>query len=205
MFSPSLFNTVNDALNYAEKVFLNADLCYGHGTDNAWDEAVALTFCTLNIPFTSEPSILEQSITQQESEKLIALYQQRITTRMPAPYLVQQAWFCGLPFYVDERVIIPRSPIAELIENQFSPWIAPEKVHRVLDLCCGSACIAIACAYAFPTIEIDAADISADALDVAHINVAGHRLTQRMQLFESDLFATIPAQQYDVTSHPFKC
>jgi ribosomal protein L3 glutamine methyltransferase len=129
---------------------------------------------------------------------VLDLYQQRIEQRKPAAYITNEAWFCGLSFYVDERVLIPRSPMAEIIQHQFSLWISPDRVENILDLCTGSGCIAIACAYAFEQSWIDASDISADALAVAKINRQNHDLENRLNLIESSLFESIPEKRYDI-------
>ncbi len=191
-------DTLQQALEYAEHAFEQAGLYYGHGTDNAWDEAVWLTFHTLAIPYDSDRSVLSRELTVAEKTALENLYQQRITSRKPAAYLLQEAWFCGLPFYVDERVIVPRSPIAELIEEYFHPWFSADKVPHILDLCCGSACIAIACAHAFPEAPIDAVDIDEAVLAVAAINVEKHGLQEQVTLIQSDLFAAISDRKYDI-------
>ena len=193
-----MFNSVAEALHWAEENFNNADLYYGHGTDNAWDDAVALTLYALDLPIDADPSVLQRSLTDAETKRLMDLYQQRIEKRIPAPYLTQQAWFCGLPFYVDERVIVPRSPLGELIERQFTPWVDPERVKNILDLCTGSACIGIACAYVFPTAKIDALELSTAALEVAKINTAQHRVNDRVRLLNSDLFSALQHEKYDI-------
>lgn len=190
--------TIRDFIRYAASHFLEANLYYGHGTDNAWDEASALVLHALYLPHDVSPAVLDAHLIETERLKLFELFDKRIHQRIPAPYLTHEAWFAGLSFYVDERVLIPRSPIAELIENQFQPWIEPEKVHRILDLCTGSACIAIACAKAFPDAAIDASDISAPALAVAKINVLRHHVQDQVTLHESDLFNSLPANAYDI-------
>ncbi len=169
----------------------------GHGTDNSWDEALHLTLPLLNIAFDASPDVLQRVLSASELEQLCAVREQRIVQRIPTPYLTQQAWFCGLPFYVDRRVLIPRSPLGELIDEGFYPWLQKEP-QRILDLCCGSACIAIACALAFPEAQVDAADISADALAVAAINVAQHGVQDRVQCVASDLFAGLAGRRYDL-------
>lgn len=201
---PQKFTTVRDALEYAEHAFSEAGLYFGHGTDNAWDEAVALVIAVLDLPPDVDNSVLTQALTEAQSARCDELFQLRLEKRIPSAYLTQQTWFCGLPFHVDERVIIPRSPIAELIQDQFSPWVEATHIKRVLDLCCGSACIAIACAYAFPDAKVDAVDISNDALAVAKINVAEHHLAERVALMQSDVFSAID-KQYDiiVTNPPY--
>lgn len=191
-------STVGDALNWAAEQFENAKLFYGHGTDNAWDEAVALVLYVLQLPINTGREIMETKLSQQQQEKIHNLVHKRIKERKPVAYLTQQTWFAGLQFYVDERVIIPRSPMAELIQHRFSPWIKSEKVGRILDLCTGSGCIAIACAAEFPAAQVDAVDISDDALAVALINVKQHGLAERVHLIKSDLFAELNGRKYDV-------
>jgi len=190
--------TIRDFIRYATSRFNESGLYYGHGTDNAWDEAVALVLHTLHLPHDMNPHILDAHLIATEQSQILGLIQQRIEKRIPVPYLTHEAWFAGLPFYVDERVLVPRSPIAELIENQFQPWVSSEQVHTILDLCTGSGCIAIACAQAFPEAHIDASDISPEALAVAKINVLRHRLEHQVQLHQSDLFLALPKQQYDI-------
>ncbi len=190
--------TLRDFLRWAVSRFNEAGLCYGHGADSAWDEALALILATLHLPHDVDRSLLDARLTQAEREQLYKLIEQRISERVPVAYLTHQAWFAGLSFYVDERVLVPRSPIAELIENQFEPWIKPDKVHAILDLCTGSGCIAIACAKAFPESTVDASDISADALAVAKINTLRHEVADQVTLYQSDLFSQLPPKKYDV-------
>ncbi|HQQ74602.1 MAG TPA: 50S ribosomal protein L3 N(5)-glutamine methyltransferase [Pseudomonadales bacterium] len=168
----------------------------GHGTDNSWDEALHLTLPLLGISFDANPAVLQRVLSADEQALLQSALQRRIEGRIPTPYITRQAWFGGLPFYVDERVLIPRSPLGELIEDGFYPWLQHEPA-RILDLCCGSACIAIACAVAFPGALVDAADISVDALAVAAVNVERYK-DAGVTLIESDLFAGMSAQRYDV-------
>lgn len=193
-----LFKTVAEALHWALKAFTAAGLCYGHGTDNAWDDAVALTLPVLGLPVDANKHVLQHCLSFAESKQLQRLYRRRIEERIPVPYLTQQAWFCGLLFYIDERVIIPRSPLAELIVQQFLPWIAPDRVRRILDLCTGSGCIAIACANAFPDAKVDALEFSTDAIAVAKINVTQHQLENRVRVLQSDVFATLTDERYDI-------
>ena len=188
--------TIRDFIRFATSRFNEAGIYYGHGTDNAWDEAVALTLHTLHLRHDINPAILAANLIQEERVKLLDLINQRVTQRTPVPYLTHEAWFANLPFYVDERVLIPRSPMAELIENNFQPWI--ENVNDILDLCTGSACIAIASAKAFPEARIDASDISPEALQVAKINVLRHAVEDQIHLYESDLFTAIPQKKYDI-------
>jgi len=152
-------STIRDVLRYAITKMNQADLFYGHGTDNAWDDALALIFDTLHLSHEQQKILLDARLTTDEKKSLADLLLKRIDKRIPTSYLTKTAWFADLPFYVDERVIIPRSPFAELIETEFSPWIAPENVNRILDLCTGSACIAIASAYYMPDAIVDAVDI----------------------------------------------
>jgi ribosomal protein L3 glutamine methyltransferase len=145
-----------------------------------------------------DPLLLQALLTNDEKERLCQQLERRIISRVPVPYLTHQAYFCDLTFYVDERVLIPRSPIAELIQQQFAPWVDAESVTRVLDLCTGSGCIAIACCYAFPEALVDAVDISKEALEVAEINRQRHELQDVLTLIESDCFAEVPLTTYDI-------
>ncbi len=190
--------TIRDFLRFATSRFNEAGLFYGHGTDNAWDEATALVLHTLHLPHDSNPNILDARLTTPERESLYKMIERRIHERIPLAYLTHEAWFAHMPFYVDERVLIPRSPIAELIENQFQPWVNADSVHHILDLCTGSGCIAIACAKYFPTAEIDAADISHDALAVAKINVLKHQVEDQVKLFQGNLFDPLKNKKYDL-------
>jgi ribosomal protein L3 glutamine methyltransferase len=190
--------TIRDYIRYAMSRFNEAGLYYGHGTDNAWDEVIALILHTLHLPHHLDKSLLDANLLTSEREKILSLIDKRAIKRLPVPYLTNEAWFAGLSFYVDDRVLIPRSPIAELIENHFAPWIDENKVHSILDLCTGSGCIAIACAMAFPESTIDASDISKDALAVAKINVLRHDVEEQVHLYESDLFANLPQKKYDI-------
>jgi ribosomal protein L3 glutamine methyltransferase len=183
--------------------FNEAGLHYGHGTESAWDEAVALILHSLFLPHSINPSILDAHLTKPEKEKLYKLIERRIQERVPVPYLTNEAWFAGLPFYVDERVLIPRSPFSELIENHFQPWIPSDQIYDILDLCTGSGCIAIACARAFPDAQVDACDISPDALAVAKINLLRHDISDQVHFYESDLFNSLPKKTYDlIISNP---
>lgn len=190
--------TLADILHYAEERFEGSKLFYGHGTENAWDEAIALVFPLLKIPYDAEESVLQRMISSEELSYLLNKIEKRIKERIPVPYLTQEAYFCGLPFYVDERVLIPRSPIAELIEHQFAPWIQPEKVKSIVDIGTGSACIPIACAYAFPEAKIDAVDIDQDALEVAKLNIERHKLIHQVELIQSNLFSHLANKKYDI-------
>ena len=190
--------TVRDFIRWGASRFAAAGLFFGHGTDNALDESAALVMHALRLDHGQPDTCLDGVLTATEREQVIELIEARIETRKPAAYLTHEAWFAGLSFYVDERVIVPRSPIAELIEERFVPWVDPQQVGAVLDLCTGSGCIGIACAHAFPGARVDAVDISPDALAVARRNVDRHGLGQRIRLVESDLFGGVGGGCYDV-------
>ncbi len=175
-----------------------ARLVYGHGTDNARDEAVALVFHVMKVPHDSPRSVLSKRVSGAQQARVDELLSRRIDGRVPLAYLTHEAWFAGLPFYVDQRVLIPRSPIAELIVNRFSPWVDPPRVRRVLDMGTGSGCIALACAKAFPRARVDAVDIDEAALQVAQINRRRLRLTRRVRLVKSDHFAALSGSYYDI-------
>lgn len=190
--------TILDFLRYSLSKATKAHLYYGHGTDNAYDDMRSLILRSLSLPYDIDPHLLNARLISSEKTHLCQQLDKRINQRVPVPYLIKEAYFFDLPFYVDERVLIPRSPIAELISNQFSPWVDAEKVDRILDLCTGSACIAIACCYAFPDAQVDAVDISTDALAVATINCDQLEVGDQLALFESDCFSNVPMQKYDV-------
>lgn len=192
------FQSIIDFLRFGLSRANAASLYYGHGTDNAWDDILALVLGSLYLPADVDPLLLNAQLTQDEKTLLAQQLKKRIVDRVPVPYLTHEAWFCGLTFYVDERVLIPRSPIAELIHHQFSPWIDSDQVERVLDLCTGGGCIAIACCHAFPKTRVHAVDISQDALAVAEINRQRHAVQDQLTLFESDCFDAVPAIQYDI-------
>ena len=195
--------SLRDMIYFGATAFEGASLYYGHGTDNALDEAAFLAFFALKEPQDFSDEKLDMSLSLDDVAKVNDFFQKRIETRQPAAYLTHEAWFAGLPFYVNENVLVPRSPIAELIEEQFQPWVTPEKVNRILDLCTGSGCIAIACAMAFPEAEVDAADISKAALAVAEKNITKHQLENRLNIIESDLFSNLKNQRYDlIVSNP---
>jgi ribosomal protein L3 glutamine methyltransferase len=190
--------TIRDYIRWGMSRFNEADLFYGHGTDNAQDEAAYLVLHTLNLPPQIHDSFFDGRLTETERKRVVSILMRRVDERIPSPYLTHEAWFAGMPFYVDERVLIPRSPIAELIEAQFQPWAKPEQVANILDLCTGSACIAIACAAAFPEAQVDAADISEDALSVAQRNISDFGLEEQMRAVQSDLFSNLKGCKYDI-------
>jgi ribosomal protein L3 glutamine methyltransferase len=183
--------------------FEAAGLTYGHGTDNAIDEAAWLVFSTLGLSHDDAPAVYATDVAASDVASIEALATRRIDERAPLAYLLNEAWFCGLRFYVDERVLVPRSPFAELIALAFAPWMAPGAVRRAADLGTGSGCMAIAMAYAFPEAHVDAVDISDDALAVAAINLREHGLEGRVRLVRSDFFDELGDERYDlVVSNP---
>ncbi|WP_045223563.1 50S ribosomal protein L3 N(5)-glutamine methyltransferase [Methyloterricola oryzae] len=195
----SALTTLRDYVRWGASRFNQAKLCFGHGTVNAIDEAAALVLHAIHQPHDLPAGYFNCVLSLEEREDVLNLLQRRIEERLPAAYLTGEAWFAGLAFKVDPRVLVPRSPIAELIEQRFSPWIGePEAVEDILDLCTGSGCIAIACAYAFPDADVDAVDISADALDVAASNVERHEVEDQVSLYQGDLFAALPEKRYDI-------
>jgi len=195
--------TIRDYIRWGASRFTEAKLFHGHGTATAIDEAAALIFHTLHLPYDLAECYFSAKLTTEERGEVLALINRRVDERIPLAYLTHEAVFAGLTFYVDERVLVPRSPFAELIREQFSPWVDPDRVNHILDLCTGSACIAIACAYAFPDALVDAVDLSPDALEVAKINVAQHKLEDQLTLHHSDLLSAVPAQKYDlIVSNP---
>ncbi|WP_103035544.1 50S ribosomal protein L3 N(5)-glutamine methyltransferase [Castellaniella caeni] len=192
--------TLRDLLRWAITRFRGANLVFGHGSDNAWDEAVYLLLHALHLPLDTLEPFLDARLLERERQRCVDLIHERVNTRKPAAYLTGEAWLQGERFLVDERVIVPRSPIAELLGEQLSPWIDdPQAVHQVLDLCTGSGCLAILAALAFEDAQVDAVDISADALAVAQSNIALHGLQGRVRALRSDLLKQVPAErQYDL-------
>lgn len=204
--TPNDFSTIRDFLRYAVSRFNDAKLFFGHGSSNAFDEAAYLILHTLKLPLDKLEPFLDARLLPNETEALLKMIERRTVERVPAAYLTNEAWLGDYRFYVDERVIVPRSFIAELIPEQFAPWVAdPEAVTNILELCTGSGCLPIMLADAFPNAQIDAVDISADALAVARRNVEDYELQDRINLFESDLYAKLPAKKYDliVTNPPY--
>jgi ribosomal protein L3 glutamine methyltransferase len=195
--------TITDFVRWGASRFAEAGLHYGHGTDNPVDEALVLVRHALHLGHDLPREFYAARLTDAEKRAVVELLERRITERVPAPYLTGEAWFAGLPFCVDRRVLIPRSPFAELIDNGFEPWLDPGRLERVLDLCTGSGCIAIACGLAFPAAEVDAVELSPEALEVARRNVARHAVEDRVVLLEGDLWAPVSGRRYDlIVSNP---
>ena len=203
---PPGFNTVRDLLRLAVTQFNEADLFFGHGSNNAFDEAAYLILKTLSLPVDRLDPFLDARLTEEEAERVYATLQLRIHKRMPAAYLTNEAWLQGYRFYVDQRVIVPRSFIAEMIMEQFSPWVLePYSIKTILELCTGSGCLAIMMADAFVNAQIDATDLSSEALEVAAVNVLDYDLNGRINLVRSDIFDNVPHKKYDliVTNPPY--
>ncbi|WP_407297126.1 50S ribosomal protein L3 N(5)-glutamine methyltransferase [Stutzerimonas zhaodongensis] len=200
--SPSQLRTLRDHIRWAVSRFHAEHLFFGHGTDNAWDEARQLVLGALHLPWEIADSYLDCRLEKDEREHLQGLLRRRIEQRIPTAYLLGQAWFCGLPFIVNDQVLIPRSPIGQLIERRFEPWLAKEPA-RILDLCTGSGCIGIACAYEFLDAEVVLADLSFEALEVANRNIEQHGLEDRVYTVQGDGFEGLPKQRFDlIVSNP---
>jgi ribosomal protein L3 glutamine methyltransferase len=191
-------HSITDFIRWGASRFNEAGLFFGHGTDNALDEAAALVLHSLHLPPDLPAVWFNARLTQDERSRLFSQLQRRIDERMPVPYLTGEAWFAGLRFLVNRDVLIPRSPIAELVEKGFEPWIESAKIEYLLDLCCGSGCIGIAAAAYLPDCEVDLTDISESALQVASDNVKEHGLVNRVHVIRSDLFAAVGGKRYDV-------
>ncbi|MDD5392705.1 MAG: 50S ribosomal protein L3 N(5)-glutamine methyltransferase [Thiothrix sp.] len=190
--------TIKDYIRWGASRFAEAELSFSHGMASAIDEAAYLVLHTLFMPVDTPDLYFDSRLTIVEREAVADILQQRVETRKPAAYLTNEGWLCGLPFYVDERVLVPRSPIAEYIEKQFAPWIEANDVNSILDLCTGSGCIGIACAYAFPHARVDLSDISANALEVAQANIERHNLIGQAEAIQSDLFEGLRGRKYDI-------
>lgn len=197
--------TLRDYLRWTLSEMNRHEVYFGHGHDEAWNEALQLVFNAVDLPWDSSLELLDTRLLPAERAKIVEYVVQRCQQRRPLPYITGEAWFMGLPFNVDERVLIPRSPIAQLIEQEFQPWLGDVDVERVLDLCTGSGCIGIACAYAFEHAEVDLVDLSDDALAVANTNIARHELEDRVRAIHSDLFNALDGEVYDliVTNPPY--
>lgn len=197
-------HTIQDMLRWSVSRFSAANIWYGHGTDNPWDEAVQLVLPSLYLPLDIPEDMRNARLTPSERHRIVERVIRRVNERIPVAYLTNKAWFCGHEFYVDERVLVPRSPIGELINHHFSGLIDNAPRH-ILDMCTGSGCIGIACAYAFPEADVDVVDISVDALAVTERNIEAHGLEQQVTPMRSDLFRDLPKVQYDiiVTNPPY--
>lgn len=190
--------TLRDFVRYAASVFGGSNLFFGHGTASALDEAAALVLFALKLPYETPGGYFAARLTLAEKAQVLDLIERRLHERVPLAYLTHEAPFAGLSFYVDERVLVPRSPIAELIEQQFQPWIDADAVDGILDLCTGSGCIAIACAHAFPDARVDAADISSEALEVARINIDRLGVKDQVEAVRSDVYSELQGRSYDI-------
>ncbi len=190
--------SLRDFMRFAMTAFAAYAVHYGHGTDNALDEAAYLILQALHLPADLDSSWLDARLCHSERQHLVELVRQRCVERIPTAYLVNRAWFAGLEFQADARALVPRSPLAELIQNGFAPWVDAEHVQRILDLCTGGGSIALACAHYFPEAEVDAVDLSEDALALAHENRAALHLDEQVELLQGDLFAPVHGRRYDV-------
>ncbi|SDU26757.1 50S ribosomal protein L3 N(5)-glutamine methyltransferase [Geopseudomonas guangdongensis] len=198
----SRLRSIRDLIRWGVSQFHAHELFFGHGTDNAWDEARLLVLGALHLPWEISADYLDCRLEADELEAVRALLLRRIEARIPAAYLLGEAWFCGLPYVVDERVLVPRSPIGELIEGRFAPWLQGTPA-RILDLCTGSGCIGIACAHAFPAAEVVLADLSFEALEVANLNIERHGVEERVYTVQGDGFDGLPGQRFDlIVSNP---
>jgi ribosomal protein L3 glutamine methyltransferase len=204
MTDTAVLSTLRDWLRYAVSRFQGAGLFFGHGSVNAYDEAANLILHTLHLPAERLETFLDARLTPQECDALAAILKRRIEERLPAAYLTHEAWLGDFKFYVDERVIVPRSYLAELLEDSLAPWIPePEAVENALDLGTGSGCLAVLMAYAFPNARIDASDVSPEGLEVAQRNICAYGLEERVRLLHSDLFAALGGRRYDlIISNP---
>jgi len=196
-------NTLLDFMRWGASQFVKAKLSYSHGLSSPLDESVYLVLRTLRLPVDTPEIYWQSKLTNSEIDSIIQTFKKRVEQKIPAAYIMKEGWFAGLQFTVDERVLIPRSPIAELVESQFTPWVNPDEVESILDLCTGCGCIGIACAYAFPQAKIDLSDLSEDALAVADLNIAQHDANNRITTYQSDLFAFLlkdglESKQYDI-------
>lgn len=194
--------TVRDYLRYASTQFAASPLFFGHGTDNVWDEAVQLVMRSLNLPLENNTLFLDARLTRDERAMILDRIERRVNNRVPLAYLLGEAWFMGMPFHVDERVLVPRSPIGELLENGLQPWLGDTEVNRILDLCTGSGCIGIGAAMVFEDAEVDLSDISEDALAVAETNIDLHDVRNRVRTVKSDVFDNITGRYDVILSNP---
>ncbi|MBB6091562.1 ribosomal protein L3 glutamine methyltransferase [Povalibacter uvarum] len=197
--------TVEDLIRHGAALFAQANLWFGHGTDNAFDEAAELVFFSAGLRHEDAPKVYSRELSARHREDVLQLFERRIRERVPVAYLTHRMWFAGHEFYVDERVLVPRSPIAELIEAGFEPWIEADRIRSVVDIGTGSGCIAIAAALALPDAKVDAADISDDALAVTRMNIERHNVADRVRAVRSDVFSALKGRRYDVivTNPPY--
>ncbi|MFO8140402.1 MAG: 50S ribosomal protein L3 N(5)-glutamine methyltransferase [Marinobacter sp.] len=195
-------HTIRDFLRYASSRFAASPLYFGHGTDNVWDEAVQLVLRSVHLPLENNNVFLDARLVRTERELIVERIDRRINERVPVAYLLGEGWFMGMPFNIDERVLVPRSPIGELLENGLQPWLGMQPVQRILDLCTGSGCIGIGAASVFDEAEVDLSDISEDALEVAESNIELHGLQGRVRTVRSDVFANIEGQYDVILSNP---
>jgi ribosomal protein L3 glutamine methyltransferase len=195
--------TARELIVAGAELFDTAELAFAHGTDNALDEAAVLVLYALGMDFSVPDSALDERQDPERIGRAVQLLEQRAQTRKPAAYLTGETWFAGMPFFVDERVLVPRSPLAELVESRFEPWIESRKVRRVLDLCTGSGCIGIACGHYFPQAEVVVTDVSAAALQVARINIDRHGLSGQVTPLLSNVYSALEGRRFDiVVSNP---
>ncbi len=195
-------SSLQDFVHWGARRFLEHGLHFGHGTDNALDEARWLVLHALGLDPQSSGELPDLDLSRAQREAVAEIIERRISSRKPAAYLTGEAWFAGLKFYLDERVLVPRSPVAEWVERAFEPFVDPVRVSRILDLGTGSGCIAVALAFAFPQAEVDASDVSPAALEVARVNVEAYGLTDRIRLIQSDAFDSL-GEKYDlIVSNP---
>lgn len=195
-------HSVRDYLRYVSSRFADSPLFFGHGTDNVWDEAVQLVMRSLHLPLENNTLFLDARLTRDERQLIVDRMERRIEERVPLAYLLGEAWFMGLPFHVDERVLVPRSPLGELIQAGLQPWLGEHPVGRVLDLCTGSGCIGIATASVFEEADVDLSDISPDALEVAAANIEYHEVGDRVRTVRSDVFEGIDGRYDVILSNP---
>ena len=201
MISRKNLGSLRDILAYGEKLFIESNLFFGHGTTNAWDDAVYLSLFALGLPHDSSVSLLDSIPSEEERSRIFSLFDKRLETKIPSAYITKTAWFFDLPFFVDERVIIPRSPIANLIHQSFEPWVT--NPNTILDLCTGSGCIGISCAYVFKSANVVLSDISKGAIEVGEINIKNHDMAGRIKILKSDLFENLTNSKFDlIVSNP---
>ena len=197
-------HSILDWVRFAASEFERNELYFGHGTDNPWDEAMLLVTASLHMPFSISAEQAQCRLITEEKQVVAQRIERRINERIPVSYLINQAWFAGLPFYVDERVLVPRSPLAEVIHRYLPEWFDDRVPERILDLCCGSGCIGIASLQVYPDAQVDLADLSRDALDVAEINIDRHNLWHQVAAIESDLFdGLVPSYDLILSNPPY--